>query len=221
MPIPGMPIPGMPIPGAPLPAPATAARTDRGRLLLSADEATNTLFATGDAGLIDKVAGLVEKLDVMRVASHARGPDPQPERQRRHSTSASSSAGIRYEGHDWSASLRSSAWVRPIRPGTPGAPRACPASRASCSIQATSACCVNALQVLNKGRALNIPKVLVNSNQRANLASVLQTPFLSTNVANVDRHDHVRRHAGRRHHDRRPAPDRRGRPPRPGVLPSS
>jgi len=44
---------------------------------------------------------------------------------------------------------------------------------------------VHALQVLNKGRALNIPKVLVNSNQRANLASVLQTPFLSTNVANV------------------------------------
>jgi general secretion pathway protein D len=44
---------------------------------------------------------------------------------------------------------------------------------------------VNALQVLNQGRALNIPKVLVNSNQRANLASVLQTPFLSTNVNTV------------------------------------
>src|SRR6185503_2692502 len=42
-----------------------APRVDNGRLFVNADEATNTLFASGDAGLIDKIAGLITTLDVM------------------------------------------------------------------------------------------------------------------------------------------------------------
>ena len=44
---------------------------------------------------------------------------------------------------------------------------------------------VRALQTLNKGRSLNIPKVLVNNNQQAILDSVLQQPFTSTNASNT------------------------------------
>jgi general secretion pathway protein D len=42
---------------------------------------------------------------------------------------------------------------------------------------------VSALQTLNHGRTLTIPRVLVNNNQQGRLDSVLQTPFQSTNAS--------------------------------------
>ena len=42
---------------------------------------------------------------------------------------------------------------------------------------------VRALETVNEGRSLTIPKVLVNNNETANLDSVLQTPFASTNAS--------------------------------------
>jgi general secretion pathway protein D len=42
---------------------------------------------------------------------------------------------------------------------------------------------VRALEVLNRGRTLTIPKVLVNNHQTATLDSLLQTPFVSTNAS--------------------------------------
>ncbi len=44
---------------------------------------------------------------------------------------------------------------------------------------------VRALETINHGRALNIPKVLVNNNQQATLDAVLQQPFLSTNASST------------------------------------
>jgi len=44
---------------------------------------------------------------------------------------------------------------------------------------------IRALQTLNNGRALNIPKVLVNNNQQATLDAVLQQPFISTNASDT------------------------------------
>jgi general secretion pathway protein D len=44
---------------------------------------------------------------------------------------------------------------------------------------------IRALQTINKGRALNIPKILVSNNQQASLDAVLQEPFLSTNASNT------------------------------------
>src|SRR6185436_5573968 len=57
----------VPLPSATQETPfvATASPAEHGRLLVSADAATNTLFATGDANLIDKLEGLIETLDVM------------------------------------------------------------------------------------------------------------------------------------------------------------
>jgi general secretion pathway protein D len=42
---------------------------------------------------------------------------------------------------------------------------------------------VHALETLNHGRTLTIPRVLVNNNQQGRLDSVLQTPFQSTNAS--------------------------------------
>ena len=42
---------------------------------------------------------------------------------------------------------------------------------------------VRALETLNEGRTLTIPKVLVNNNQEASLDSVTQNPFASTNAS--------------------------------------
>ncbi len=42
---------------------------------------------------------------------------------------------------------------------------------------------VSALETLNEGRTLTIPKILVSNNQEASLDSVLQTPYTSTNAS--------------------------------------
>lgn len=44
---------------------------------------------------------------------------------------------------------------------------------------------IRALETINNGRALNLPKVLVNNNEQATLDSVLQAPFLSTNASDT------------------------------------
>lgn len=41
---------------------------------------------------------------------------------------------------------------------------------------------VRALETVNDGRSLNVPRVLVNNNQQASLNSVLQQPFVSINA---------------------------------------
>lgn len=42
---------------------------------------------------------------------------------------------------------------------------------------------IRALEKINKGKTLNMPRVLVGNNQSANLTSVLQQPVLSTNAS--------------------------------------
>lgn len=44
---------------------------------------------------------------------------------------------------------------------------------------------LRALETLNDGRTLTVPKVLVGNNQPANLTSVLQSPYLTTNASNT------------------------------------
>jgi type II secretory pathway component GspD/PulD (secretin) len=161
----------------------SAPPADHGRLFVNADEATNTLFASGDAALIDKIAGLITTLDVM---------PPQVMLEvliLNLSDSDALDLGVEFRGvsdHGTAATLSS---VFGLGTPIPGEELQAPPSLLGLTgivlKPGDFSVLVHALQVLNKGRALNIPKVLVNSNQRANLASVLQTPFLSTNVANV------------------------------------
>jgi type II secretory pathway component GspD/PulD (secretin) len=162
---------------------ASALRVDHGRLFVNADEATNTLFASGDAGLIDKIAALVTTLDVM---------PPQVMLEvliLNLSDSDALDLGVEFRGVSDEGTAVTLSSLFGLGTPTPGGGLLPPPSLLGLTgivlKPGDFSVLVHALQVLNKGRALNIPKVLVNSNQRANLASVLQTPFLSTNVANV------------------------------------
>jgi type II secretory pathway component GspD/PulD (secretin) len=162
---------------------ASALRADHGRLFVNADEATNTLFASGDAGLIDKIAGLITTLDVM---------PPQVMLEvliLNLSDSDVLDLGVEFHGiSDQGTLVTLSSLFGLGTPNPSSGLQPIPSALGLTGIvlkPGDFSALVSALQVLNKGRALNIPKVLVNSNQRANLASVLQTPFLSTNVANV------------------------------------
>ena len=162
---------------------APAMRVDHARLLVNADEATNTLFASGDVGLIEKIAGLVATLDVM---------PPQVMLEvliLNLSDSDALDLGVEFRGVNDEHTVATLSSLFGLGAPNPGAGVQAPPSLLGLTGIVLNpgdfSALVHALQVLNKGRALNIPKVLVNSNQRANLASVLQTPFLSTNVANV------------------------------------
>jgi general secretion pathway protein D len=151
--------------------------------IVNADEATNTLFASGDADLIDKIAGLITTLDVM---------PPQVMLEvliLNLSDSDVLDLGVEFHGIRDEGTLATLSSLFGLGTPIPGVGvQPLPTALGLTGIvlkPGDFSTLVHALQVLNKGRALNIPKVLVNSNQRANLASVLQTPFLSTNVANV------------------------------------
>jgi general secretion pathway protein D len=175
-------VPGPPTaPGTP--SDMSSLRVDHGRLFVSADEATNTLFASGDADLINKIAGLVTTLDVM---------PPQVMLEvliLNLSDSDALDLGVEFRGvsdHGTAVTLSSLFGLGSSIPGEELQPPPSLLGLTGIVLKPGDfSVLVHALQVLNKGRALNVPKVLVNSNQRANLASVLQTPFLSTNVANV------------------------------------
>jgi type II secretory pathway component GspD/PulD (secretin) len=175
-------VPGPPT--APGPPPdMSSPRVDHGRLFVSADEATNTLFASGDAVLIDKIAGLVTTLDVM---------PPQVMLEvliLNLSDSDALDLGVEFRGVSDRGTAVTLSSLFGLGSSIPGDGLQPPPSLLGLTgivlKPGDFSVLVHALQVLNKGRALNVPKVLVNSNQRANLASVLQTPFLSTNVANV------------------------------------
>jgi type II secretory pathway component GspD/PulD (secretin) len=166
------------------PLSASTSRVDHGRLFVNADEATNTLFASGDAELIDKIAALVTTLDVM---------PPQVMLEvliLNLSDTDAIDLGVEFRGVNDKATAVTLSSVFGLGAPRPGGDELSPSPNllgltGIVLKPGDFSVLVHALQVLNKGRALNIPKVLVNSNQRANLASVLQTPFLSTNVANV------------------------------------
>jgi len=166
-----------------MPPGTSALSLDHRRLFVNADEATNTLFASGDAGVIDKLAGLITTLDVM---------PPQVMLEvliLNLSDSDALDLGVEFRGVSDQGTVVTLSSLFGLGAPIPGTGVQLPTSLLGLTgivlKPGEFSALVHALEVLNKGRSLNIPKVLVNSNQRANLASVLQTPFLSTNVANV------------------------------------
>ena len=153
------------------------------RVLLSADVATNTLFATGDASLLDKLEGLIKTLDV--IASQVM----LEVLILNLSDTDAVDLGVELRGLKDEGTIVSLSSLFGLGGPNPAATVPVPPSLSGFSGVVLNpgdfSVLVNALQVLNKGRALNIPKVLVNSNQKARLASLLQTPFLSTNSTTV------------------------------------
>ncbi len=161
-------------------------------LVLTADEGTNTLIATGDARRLAQLEQLIGQLDVRQpqvmieviVVSLTEGQTLD--------------LGVELEKLQvYGETLITLSSLFGLAPGIAGAvdgmalPGALPGAGGGAGFTGVALnpgdfrTLVRALETLNEGRSLNIPRVLVNNNQQATLDSVLQAPFLSTNASDT------------------------------------
>lgn len=160
--------------------PAGGAAPDR-PLVLTSDEGTNTLIAVGEPRLLAQVESLLKTLDVrqpqvmlevlMVTLTDGQTLDLGVELERLTSAgdarirlSSLFGLGIRGSGGDRSAGDASGFTGVVLSPGE-------------------FSIIVRALQTLNEGRAVSMPKLLVTNNQAANLNSIVQQPYASVNAS--------------------------------------
>jgi type II secretory pathway component GspD/PulD (secretin) len=149
---------------------------------LSADSGTNTLIAVGDVHVLDQIEKLLQTLDV-------RQPQVMLEALVLALTdSQARELGVEMQKLVTSGSvqgrLSSLFGLGAPDPGTGGLPLASGTGFTGVVLDPGSfSALVHALETLNHGRTLTIPRVLVNNNQQGRLDSVLQTPFQSTNAS--------------------------------------
>ncbi len=152
------------------------------RLILTADEGTSTIIALGEARLLEQLEDLIATLDVRQpqvmievmVASLTEGDTldlgVELSKLNMSGNTLISLASLFGLGEDGVPD-------DPVKAGTgfsgvvlnPG----------------DYSVVVRALQTINDGKSVSLPKVLVNNNQQATLNSVQQEPFLSTNASNT------------------------------------
>ncbi len=151
-------------------------------LVMTADEGTNTLIAIGDARRLEQLAELIRTLD-------ERQPQVMLEALVLSLTEGDTlDLGVELEVMAVSGStLINLASIFDLgMVGLEDAPS--PTGTGGTALVLSPGdfrVLVRALETINHGRALNIPKVLVNNNQQATLDAVLQQPFLSTNASNT------------------------------------
>ncbi|MCC6678158.1 MAG: hypothetical protein IT436_13535 [Phycisphaerales bacterium] len=150
-------------------------------LVLTSDEGTNTLIAVGEPRLLAQVESLLKTLDVrqpqvmlevlMVTLTDGETMDLGVELERLTSAgdarirlSSLFGLGIRGSGGDRTAGDASGFTGVVLSPGE-------------------FSIIVRALQTLNEGRAVSMPKLLVGNNQAANLNSVVQQPYASVNAS--------------------------------------
>ncbi len=151
---------------------------------LTADEPTNRIVAMGEGRLLDQLGGLIDSLDVRHAQvvieamivslSDIQSLDLGVELRR-----LGASNDVLYR-------LSSIFGLDALDPADSvvGPPGSAGFSGAVLDPGDFSAV-IKALETLNRGRSLTVPKVLVNNNQEAVLESVVQNPFASTNASNT------------------------------------
>ena len=154
------------------------------RLTLSADPAVNRILAIGERRLLDQVEALVAELDVhfpqvlietlVLSLTESQTLDLGVELQK---LGSSSTTRIQLASLFGFGSPDPAASVLPPAGGTGFSGVVLDPGEYSAILRA--------LETLNEGRTLTIPKVLVNNNEDATLTSVLQTPYTSTNASDT------------------------------------
>ena len=168
---------------APLPRIQAGEDGERG-VVLTADAGTNRIIAFGEGRLLDELAPLIETLDVATsqilveamvvTLTESETRDLAVELRKR-----GMNDGVSYE----LASLFGLSSIDPAINVLPGA--------AGTGFQGTVldpgnfSAVVRALETVNEGRSLTMPKVLINNNESASLGSVVQAPYLTTNASNT------------------------------------
>jgi general secretion pathway protein D len=172
-------------PTGPMPASKPSSTSTKGlgdEVILTADKATNRLIAMGNARVLEQLATLIAELDVRhpQVLVEALVVILTDDQTR--------SLGVEMQkmgidnGVQWKlASLFGLGSPDPTSFGLP--PLGGTGASGVILDPGSFSAAVRALETINKGRSLTIPKVLVNNNQQATLDSVLQTPFASTNAS--------------------------------------
>ncbi len=151
---------------------------------LSADEGTNTLIAVGDARMLAQLDQLISGLDVL---------EPQVMVEALVLALSESDAldlGVELQklGVDGDAIGRIASIFGLGAPTAAGSTLPTPSGAGFQGVvldPGSYSAIVRALEVLNEGRTLTIPRVLVNNHQEGRLDSVLQTPFTSTNASDT------------------------------------
>lgn len=157
--------------------------TDERALVLTSDEGTNTLIAVGEPRLLSQVETLLKTLDVrqpqvmlevlMVTLTDGQTLDLGVEIERITSAgdaqvrlSSLFGLGVRGPGGDRTAGDASGFTGVVLSPGE-------------------FSVIIRALQTLNEGRSVSMPKLLVTNNQSASLDSVVQQPYASVNASNT------------------------------------
>jgi len=171
---------------APIPA-QTPPRSDStsslgDELVLTADKSTNRLIALGTPRVLEQLEHLIQELDV-------REPQVMVEALVVGLSDTQTRAlGIELQKQgvngDVQYKLGSLFGLGNISPGEPTIPALAGTGAVGVVLDPGSfSALVKALETVNEGRTLTIPKVLVTNQQSAQLNSVLQTPFASTNAS--------------------------------------
>lgn len=163
-------------------APSLAA--DPGTLQLTADPATNAIIAIGELRELDRLAALLEDLDVRR---------PQVLLEVlivSLSESDSLDLGIEMEkliiGPDDSiAKLSSLFGLSSTGAGSDSIADRSAGGSAIVLSPGDFSVVLKALKSINRGRSLSMPKVLVASNEQASINSVLESPFTTINASDT------------------------------------
>jgi type II secretory pathway component GspD/PulD (secretin) len=168
---------------APLPRIEAGEEGERG-VVLTADAGTNRIIAFGEARLLDELAPLIETLDVATqqilveamvvTLSESDTRDLAVELRKR-----GINDGVSYE----LASLFGLSAADPVINVLPGAEGT--GFQGTVLDPGNFSAVVRALETVNEGRALTMPKVLINNNESASLGSVVQAPYLTTNASNT------------------------------------
>lgn len=151
-------------------------------VILTADKATNRLIAMGEGRVLDELGRLITELDV-------RTPQVLVEALVVTLTEGQTrSLGVELQHlgaeNDAVVKLGSLFGLGSPDPASSTLPAASGTGFSGVVLSPGDfSAAVRALQTVNEGRTLTIPKVLVNNNQAALLNSVLQTPFASTNAS--------------------------------------
>jgi general secretion pathway protein D len=171
---------------APIPT-LTAPRSDStgalgDELVLTADKATNRLIALGTPRVLEQLEHLITELDVrepqvMVEALVVSLSDTQTRSLGVELQRMGSSGEVQYK-------LGSLFGLGNLSPTEPTIPALAGTGATGVVLDPGSfSVLVKALETVNEGRTLTIPKVLVTNQQPASLNSVLQTPFANTNAS--------------------------------------
>lgn len=166
----------------------SSSRSGRGRagLTLTADEATNTLIAIGEPHALARLQALIPTLDVRQAQVMIEAVLVSL------SDSQTMQLGVELEKIEVSGDtifrLASLFGLSTSSAGGAGGSRTVGDAAGFTGVVLNPgefSIILRALETVNQGRSLSVPKVLVNNNQQATFNSSLQQPYASTNASST------------------------------------